>query len=97
MRLGLKGRTPFCLAVSPAKQKMLSLRPRRPCGGNSILDKYDPERINQLLKFPFCAMKSGSGDLDFQSRPDKEPWPEGIRIILSSGNKVPVSRARTRP
>ena len=38
MRLALKGRKPFCLAVSPAKQKMLSLRPRR--GQNSILDKH---------------------------------------------------------
>jgi hypothetical protein len=41
MRLALKGRKPFCLAVSPAKQKMLSLRPRRLCGESSILDKYD--------------------------------------------------------
>ena len=41
MRLALKGRDPFCLAVSPAKQKMLSLRPRRLCGENSILDKHD--------------------------------------------------------
>jgi hypothetical protein len=40
MRLVLKGRKPFCLAVSPAKQKMLSLRPRRLCGENSILDKH---------------------------------------------------------
>jgi len=40
MRLALKERKPFCLAVSPAKQKMLPLRPRRLCGENSILDKH---------------------------------------------------------
>jgi len=49
------------------------------------------ERINQLLRFSSCAIKTGCLDLDFRSRPDKEPGPEGIRIILSSGNKVPVS------
>jgi hypothetical protein len=41
MSHALKGRKPFCSAVSPAKQKMLSLRPRRLGGENSILDKYD--------------------------------------------------------
>ena len=53
MRLALKERKPFCLAVSPAKQKMPSLGPRRLCGENSILDKHDiVRRINLSLKSP---------------------------------------------
>jgi hypothetical protein len=32
---------PFCLSASPDKQKILSLRPRRLCGENLILDKHD--------------------------------------------------------
>ncbi len=31
---------PFCLSASPDKQKILSLRPRRLCGENVILDKH---------------------------------------------------------
>ena len=30
-----------CLSASPDKQEILSLRPRRLCGENSFLDKYD--------------------------------------------------------
>jgi len=39
-KVALRGRKSFGLAVSPAKQKKLSLRPRRLCGENSILDKH---------------------------------------------------------
>jgi hypothetical protein len=38
---------PFCLSASPDKQKILSLRPRRLCGENVILDKHDILRLNK--------------------------------------------------
>jgi hypothetical protein len=31
---------PFCLSASPDKQKIISLRSRRLCGENVILDKH---------------------------------------------------------
>jgi hypothetical protein len=37
---------PFCLSASPDKQKIISLRPRRLCGENVILDKHDLKQIN---------------------------------------------------
>ena len=63
MRLALKERKPFCLAVSlrltqgrergrtaPRRAKMLPLRPRRLCGENSILDKHRVSANNRSYR-----------------------------------------------
>jgi len=41
---------PFCLSASPDKQKIISLRPRRLCGENVILDKHDFTSVPILFK-----------------------------------------------
>jgi len=53
---------PFCLSASPDKQKILSLRPRRLCGENVILDKHGFGNWN--LKF--CNLSSFDGPSGFR-------------------------------